>query len=99
MAKVKRAFYGNATYGQSVEVAESVNGEWFQRFYGYNGYGYAWSKWEPFTPHWTDTITNVYTGEVEAREEPALLVGWNVFCEYDRVPRYKLPESAIAVAH
>ena len=92
MAKCKRAFGGTNSYGVLVEVAESVEGSWYQRSYGYNGYGQSWGKWLTFTPSWSTTITNVYSLEVEEREEPALEYGFRTLTEYLEVPRYKLPD-------
>lgn len=92
MAKTARGFGGTNTYGTHVEVAESVTGKWFQRAYEYNGYAKAWSKWIPFTPSWSTTITNAYTGEVSEREEPALEYGFSILKEYvNEKPNYRLP--------
>jgi hypothetical protein len=91
MAKAIRAFSGNNTYGTPVEVAQSINGAWFQRYYEYNGYACAWSKWVTFLPAWSDTITNAYSLEVSVRDEPALQCGFSILMESSIVPRYRLP--------
>lgn len=91
MAKTKRVFVGTNSYAMSVEVAESETGTWFQRVYGYNGYGKQWGKWLPFTPSWSLTYTNVYTLEVHDREKPALEFGFRILSELSDIPRYRLP--------
>ena len=91
MAKTTRAFSGYNSYGVSVEVAESNTGNWFQRSYVFNGFGKGWSKWEPFTPSWSTTITNVYSLETEDREVPALEYGFSILSEYNAIPNYRLP--------
>lgn len=45
MAKAVALYSGTTTYGKSVEVAKDVNGQWFSREYGWNGYGRGWSRW------------------------------------------------------
>lgn len=75
----------------SVEVAESETGKWFQRSYGYNGYGKSWGKWTPFIPAWSLTYTNAYTGETSEREAPALQFGFSILAEYNTTPKYRLP--------
>lgn len=91
MAKTKRAFFGSNSYAMSVEVAESETGNWFQRSYGYNGYGKQWGKWLPFIPSWSLTYTNVYSLEVTEREAPALEFGFKILAEYTSVPKFRLP--------
>jgi hypothetical protein len=91
MAKAIRAFSGNNSYGTPVEVAQSITGAWFQRYYEYNGYARAWSKWATFAPVWSETVTNAYSLEVSAREIPALQCGFSILMESISVPRYRLP--------
>jgi len=91
MSKTKRAFFGSNSYGMSIEVAESDTGNWFQRSYGFNGYGKSWGKWLPFIPSWSLSYTNVYTREVSEREKPALEFGFSVLTEYNDAPRFRLP--------
>lgn len=91
MAKCKRVFFGTNSYGVSVEVAESETGAWYQRSYGFNGYGNSWGKWSGFAPSWSTSYVNVYTRETHQREEPALEYGFRILTEFKEVPRYKLP--------
>ena len=92
MAKTKRVFFGTNTYGVSIEVAENISGKWFQRSYGFNGYGKAWGKWLPFIPSWSYTYTNVYSLEISEREEPALEYGFSILAEIKKdIPNYRLP--------
>jgi hypothetical protein len=45
MAKAIALYHGSNTYGVNVEVAKDINGQWYSREYGWNGYGRGWSKW------------------------------------------------------
>lgn len=75
MAKAVRLYTGNDTFGAAVEVAQRVDGVWFQRFQVNNGrYGYAMCKWhkriEPVT--YPEKYLNQYwvQGEPEYIEIP-----------------------------
>lgn len=46
MAKALKMYAGNDTAGRPINVAESTSGAWFWREYVWNGFGYAWTKWE-----------------------------------------------------
>lgn len=51
--KAAYLYAGGDNYSQ--EYALRTDGQWFCRFYQYNGFGMAWTKWEkcmsnPFTP-------------------------------------------------
>ena len=90
--KTLRAFTGFNSYGVTVEVAESATGHWYQRSYGWNGFGMAWTKWESFAdPTWSTKITNHYSGITEDREEPMLEYGFSLLTEYPIAPKYRLP--------
>lgn len=45
MAKSAMFFQGSNSYGKKVELAQSINGGWYTREYGFNGYAMGWSKW------------------------------------------------------
>lgn len=63
MSKAIRAFFGTMSNGEQREAAQRADGLWFQRFYGFNGYAKAWSKWQQFDPIWVEKSYNQYTGE------------------------------------
>lgn len=90
---VSRAWYGNDTYGRSVEVAEREDGKFFARSYGYNGYGRAWSKWKLATPQWETHTTNRYTGERVEYAQPQLFWGFARLEQYSGTPKFRLPKA------
>lgn len=67
MAKATRLYFGYDSYGRSIEVAERVDGAWFWRDYGWNGYGNAWSKWQP---HETPTFPSKVKCSIECANSP-----------------------------
>lgn len=77
--KASKLFFGRTTFGHHIEVAEAINGIWYARQYGYNGYGKGWSKWskldEPLKPEYTGV--NQYSGEKFTRDEPVYYWGFN----------------------
>lgn len=89
---VVRAWYGNDTYGRSVEVAERADGVFFARSYGYNGYGRAWGKWARTAPTFKTHTTNRYSGEVVEYETPQLFWGFNRMEQFSDTPRFRLPK-------
>ncbi len=54
---------GCDSFGRGVQMA--TDGErWFQRVYGFNGYGRGWSKWTACeAPVMPDYVENRYSGE------------------------------------
>ncbi|MTV64382.1 hypothetical protein GM539_13685, partial [Streptococcus pneumoniae] len=46
MAKCIQFFSGTNSYGKLVEVAQSISGAWFSRYYDFNGYQVAATKWQ-----------------------------------------------------
>jgi hypothetical protein len=65
------------------EVALSMDGHWFARSYGYNGFGMGWSKWDKVeAPQYVTEIQNVYSGEV-THIESGLAIYWG----FDRLSR------------
>ena len=53
MAKAAALYYGESTYGKKIEVAKDVEGQWWTRKYGWNGYGNSWSKWQKAEKEYT----------------------------------------------
>ena len=94
MSKASRVFYGNDSTGRPVEVAESVDGKWFCRFFEFNGFAKAWSKWTLCdTPTFKVRGKNVYTGEEYVIENGRVLNwGFISLTIFEKVPRYRLPE-------
>lgn len=45
MAKADLTFSGIDSACRAIEAARRVDGQWYYRSYGYNGYGNSWSKW------------------------------------------------------
>jgi hypothetical protein len=92
---VSRAWFGSDTFGRSVEVAERSDGQFFCRFYEYNGYGKSWSKWERYDNATFETHgENRYTGERTEYTTPVLFWGFNPMKVYSNVPRFRLPKAA-----
>lgn len=59
MAKAARHYCGHNTYGVPVEVAQSESGNWYARYYEFNGFARCWSKWETTdTPEYATRIVN-----------------------------------------
>ena len=95
MAKVARAYFGNDSTGRPVEVAESVNGKWFCRFYEFNGFAKAWSKWSlcATPPSFKLRGTNVYSGEqFDIEKGKVLNWGFKALSLLENTPRWRLPE-------
>ena len=44
--KAQSLFAGSTSYGTPVEAALAIDGRWFIREYGFNGYGRGWSSWK-----------------------------------------------------
>ena len=93
MAKAVRFFDGNTTHGNHVEAAESIHGNWFIRYYEYNGHGMAWGKWTAFEPEFTCTGFNEIMNQEVTFDKPRLTHGWHKMNEYEgSMPRVRLPE-------
>jgi len=43
--KANLSYISDGSYGTTSQWARGVNGVWFNREYGYNGYSRGWSKW------------------------------------------------------
>jgi hypothetical protein len=43
--KAVKMYSGHDSVGRLIEVAKGVDGSWFHREYGWNGYGNTWSRW------------------------------------------------------
>lgn len=74
MAKAVAWYVGSDSYGRGVEKAKRTDGEWFVRFYGWNGYGQGWSRWETCeTPTHPTRVLNAceYAGAPEYVDIPA----------------------------
>lgn len=93
MAKAVRAFFGTMTNGVSTEAAQREDGVWFHRFYEFNGYAKAWTKWAEFTPCWVLETENAYTGEKCAHaNETIMSCGFNLMTEIKGAKlTYRLP--------
>lgn len=82
MAKATRAFFGTLSNGVATEAAQREDGKWFRRFYEFNGYTKAWTKWAEFTPSWITESENQYTGEKIAHAaETIMSCGFNRMTE------------------
>lgn len=90
MAKAILAYVGFNSVGASVRVAQSENGAWYYREYGFNGYGKGWSKWEKldWTPSFFTEFTNPHTGETYQAVDPTAKLEWG-FGRLDRLDEQK----------
>lgn len=94
MAKATKLWFGNDSTGRSVEVAVSVDGEYYSRAYEYNGYGMSWSKWESHEPDFAISTENAYSGKVTHHpERPVMCYGFTRLTQYIDNPRVRLPRS------
>ena len=63
MAKASQVFGGNDSYGRYSEYAQrEIDGKWFYREYGYNGYGMGMSKWRSY--HDIQHISKYIKGDI-----------------------------------
>ena len=94
MTKVSHGYFGNDSTGRAVEVAQSETGNWYCRFYEFNGYAKAWSKWSlcATAPSFKLKGTNVYTGEEYDIEKGKVLNwGFSSLRLIEKTPRWRLP--------
>lgn len=54
-ARAVKVWNGNDTFGARWEVAQSETGEFYARYWRYNGHGLAPCKWFAYTPSFSDT--------------------------------------------
>lgn len=93
MAKAVRFFVGTLSNGVSTEAAMREDGTLFVRYYEFNGYAKAWTKWSVLNnPVWETHGTNVYSGERVEYAKPQLACGFRM---YNEIPaegiRVRLP--------
>ena len=101
MAKANKVYSGHDSYGRAIEVAERIDGVWFWRGYGWNGYGMTWGKWEALgeVPTFPTKVRNMceYADAPEyveiAEEDRANRIEWgfNVFRIVPGPYRLRLP--------
>ena len=102
MAKAKGIYTGVDSYGRSVEVAQRVDGVFFFRQYGWNGFGNTWSKWQKVEteinhPAQVQCLSE-YAGAPDyveiAEEDRHLRIAWgfNILRLAGTTPRVRLPE-------
>ncbi len=90
--KALRFFFGHDTFGRPVELAQAIDGGWYGRWYGYNGYGMGMSKWaEHDAPTFETHGINKYSGERFEYSSPVAFWGFNKLTETADIPRIRLP--------
>lgn len=102
MAKAIAAYFGNDSYGRSIEVSKRVDGTWFYRSYGWNGYGKTWSKWTQWNPEGEIHPKRIrcaiecanapeFIEIPEDEQENMIWWGWNTFTKFSETPKFRLP--------
>jgi len=102
MAKANRLYSGHDSYGRTIEVAERIDGVWFWREYGWNGYGMGWAKWQALgeVPAHPAKVRNMceyadapeYVEIPEAERADRIEWGFNTFRIVPGPYRLRLPE-------
>lgn len=91
-----RFWFGNDTFGRGVEVAQRADGEFFCRFYEFNGFGKGWLKWAKHdSPNFETHGVNRYSGESFEYSKPQLFWGFQRLTEAEGPFRFRLPKKEV----
>ena len=96
MAKCIQFFSGTNSYGKTVEVAQSISGAWFSRYYDFNGYQVAATKWQALSePNHPLGYTNEYDGKfyayTEQEQKERIVWGFNELKLVEGYTKARLP--------
>lgn len=96
--KISKAYYGETSFGVSIEKVVSICGVWFIRECLFNVYGHGWTKWEQCEPMTFEVeYENKYNGEIYKYKKPQAFCGFSKMTQYENLPRYRLPKICVSV--